>query len=148
MKKLAIFCVTYHSYKELKLYLTSIDKAASKVVESLSVDVFIADNTETDFRQIDYLDKFYYIKCFIFPFYKNMGYFGGIQQVMKSVDFSSYDYTTFQTIDTTEQTITIPLDGLISILLYNGDEELSRKGLFCVGRTSQQDSLLGKCGIK
>lgn len=101
MKKLAIFCVTYHSYKELKLYLTSIDKAASKVVESLSVDVFIADNTETDFRQIDYLDKFYYIKCLIFPFYKNMGYFGGIQQVMKSVDLSSYNFVALTNVDLT-----------------------------------------------
>ena len=51
--KIAIFCVTYNSYNELTNYLSSIDVASKMAVETISVDVFIADNTEKDYAVIN-----------------------------------------------------------------------------------------------
>lgn len=100
-RSLAIFCVTYNSYSELKTYLTSIDVAASKVSSSLSVDVFIVDNTEECIENVDYMNTFSFIKCVFFPFHKNLGYFGGIKKGMEGVDVKKYDFVALTNVDLT-----------------------------------------------
>ena len=44
MKKIIIVCVNYNSYKELSLYLESINNAMNNVTDSI-VHVAIADNS-------------------------------------------------------------------------------------------------------
>lgn len=101
ISKLAVFCITYNSYSELKTYLSSLDNAASKSTTTLMVDVFIVDNTEQDIESVDYLESFTNIKCTLFPFHKNLGYFGGAKEAMKCVDILKYDYVAITNVDLT-----------------------------------------------
>ena len=48
MKRIAIYCVTYHSDKERDLYLASVERAAKKAGDKVCVDTFIANNTDDD----------------------------------------------------------------------------------------------------
>lgn len=77
MKKIALFCVSYQSDKERDAYLTSVETAARKAVDKVTVDVFVANNTKDD----------------------NPGYFGAIQRLMDDVDVTSYDYTIISNVD-------------------------------------------------
>jgi GT2 family glycosyltransferase len=75
--KIAIFCVTYNSDKERDQYLTSIDRAAQKAGDEVSVDVFVANNTNDD----------------------NPGYFGAIKRLMQTHDPTAYDYSIISNVD-------------------------------------------------
>ena len=48
MKRIAIYCVTYHSDKERDRYLASVERAAKKAGDKVSVDTFVANNTDDD----------------------------------------------------------------------------------------------------
>ena len=61
MKRIAIYCVTYHSDKERDQYLASVERAAKKAGDKVCVDTFIANNTDDD----------------------NPGYFGAIRRLMQ-----------------------------------------------------------------
>lgn len=52
MKRLAIYCVTYHSYNELYRFLQSVEEAALRVSSSLTVDVYVADNTDSQIQPV------------------------------------------------------------------------------------------------
>ena len=45
MKEIAIFCVTYNSYKELSTFISSVDKASELVQGKANISIFIKDNT-------------------------------------------------------------------------------------------------------
>lgn len=98
MKKLAIFCVTYNSYKELDNYIQSIEDAAKYVKGEMIVEVFIADNTEKGCKEeIEYVCHNISVKSFLY--HKNLGYFGAIQQMMSEFDLTQYDYIAISNVD-------------------------------------------------
>lgn len=97
MKKFAIFCVTYNSYKELDNYIQSLEDAARPVKEEMAVDVFIADNTEINYKEIKYTCQNISVKSF--PYHKNLGYFGAIQRMMTEFDLTIYDYVAITNVD-------------------------------------------------
>lgn len=99
MKRIAIFCITYNSYNELRRYLISLDVAAGHAKSCFDVDVYVIDNTETDFEEIDYLTSFKNITCLLYPHHKNLGYFGGARSVMSTVDLSGYEYVAVTNVD-------------------------------------------------
>ena len=99
IKRLAIFCVTYNSYPELKTYLSSLDVAAAKSTTNLNVDVYIIDNTELNIESVDYLDSYANINCTLFPFHMNLGYLGGVKEGMKCVDINTYDFVAITNVD-------------------------------------------------
>ena len=45
MKKIAIYCVNYHSYDSLHDYLVSIDEAMQQAGDVVCLSVIVADNT-------------------------------------------------------------------------------------------------------
>lgn len=77
MKRIAIFCVSYNSDKELEQYQSSLVKAASKAADQVTLDIFVARNTQDD----------------------NPGYFGGIKREMDKVDVTVYDYCILSNVD-------------------------------------------------
>jgi len=77
MKRIAIFCVSYNSDKELEQYQSSLVKAASKAADQVTLDIFVARNTRDD----------------------NPGYFGGIKREMDKVDVTVYDYCILSNVD-------------------------------------------------
>ena len=79
MMKIAVFCVTYNSDKERDLYIASINHAAQKACDKVSVDIFVASNTKDD----------------------NPGYFGAIRRLMQDVDVMAYDYSIISNVDLT-----------------------------------------------
>jgi len=70
MKRIAIFCVSFNSDKELEQYQSSLEKAAAKAADKVTLDMFVARNTRDD----------------------NPGYFGVIKREMDKVDVGAYDY--------------------------------------------------------
>ena len=70
MKRIAIFCVSFNSDKELEQYQSSLKKAAAKAADKVTLDMFVARNTRDD----------------------NPGYFGVIKREMDKVDVGAYDY--------------------------------------------------------
>jgi GT2 family glycosyltransferase len=92
MKKIAIFCVSYHSDKERDTYLVSIETAAKKAENIVSVEVYVANNTQKD----------------------NPGYFGAIRRLMKQVDVTDYDYSIISNVD-----LTIPEDFFVKLANYD-----------------------------
>ena len=79
MKRIAIYCVSYNSDKERDHYLSSIQQAADKAADRVSVDVFVANNTQEN----------------------NPGYFGSVKQLMQDVDQTAYDYSIISNVDLT-----------------------------------------------
>lgn len=96
MKRIAIFCVSYHSDKERDAYLTSIEAAAKKAGEEVQVDTFVANNTEAD----------------------NPGYFGAVKKLMQDVDVAGYDYAIVSNVD-----LTLAEDFFINLAAYDCPED-------------------------
>lgn len=97
MKKIAIFCVNYGSYRELDCFLKSVDRAASCAAGSMLAEVFVADNTEVGVKDIN-VD----VSCVpvtLFPFRRNHGYMGAVQRMMQSVDVLAFDYVAVSNVD-------------------------------------------------
>lgn len=99
MKKIAIYCVTYNSYKELEAYITSIDLAAKAVKGRADVNILIADNTESEPQAIEYVTEYCTIKYF--PFHKNLGYFGAVSRMMTEETPLQYNYSIISNVDMT-----------------------------------------------
>lgn len=91
MKKIALFCVSYYSDRELAAYRLSIDRAKTKAGTLVSLDVFVARNTEEH----------------------NPGYFGAISQMMQQVDVGTYDYTIISNVD-----LTVEKDFFLKLAAY------------------------------
>lgn len=79
MKRIAVFCVTYNSDKELERYEASLRKAAEAAKGVAELDIFVARNTKED----------------------NPGYFGGVKRQMEQVDVEAYDYCIISNVDLT-----------------------------------------------
>ncbi|MBO5024728.1 MAG: glycosyltransferase [Bacteroidaceae bacterium] len=99
MKTFAIFCVTYNSYSDLRKYLASIDVAAANVKDVLQTDVFIVDNTDCDCEDLSDCLAYKNIKCQVFPYHENLGYFGGAQRALNEVEIGKYDYIAITNVD-------------------------------------------------
>lgn len=79
MKRIAVFCVTFNSDQELEHYKASLQKAAEKVGDEVTLDFFVSQNTRED----------------------NPGYFGGIRRAMLKTDVMAYDYAIISNVDLT-----------------------------------------------
>lgn len=77
MKRIALFCVSYESDKELVQYRQSLEKAIEKAKNLVCLDTFVAYNTQED----------------------NPGYFGAVKKLMDDVDITTYDYTIISNVD-------------------------------------------------
>ncbi|MDD7256974.1 MAG: glycosyltransferase [Prevotellaceae bacterium] len=105
MKKIAIFCVTYHSYRELALYLASIDKAVQYAGDKVEVEVFVADNTDKNIQPIEYQAQHFRLNAFVYG--RNKGYFGAIGDLMRTADLAVYDYHIISNVDLVMQEDTL-----------------------------------------
>lgn len=118
MKEIAIFCVNYNSYGELSNYIHSIEESVKHAQEgSLSVDLYIADNTEHDAKDIP--THYIYIRhTTVYPFHKNLGYFGAIKEMMGEAYLSTYDFVIISNVDMTLRPNT--LERLCSLTIEKG----------------------------
>lgn len=96
-KRIAIFCVAYHSYPELYHYLDTIGLAAKATDGKAEVDVFVADNSDRQSQEITYTPHHFHLR--VFPFYQNLGYFGAVRKMMEEVSPLSYDYIVISNVD-------------------------------------------------
>lgn len=97
MVNIAVFCITYNSYGELNTFLKSMDEAASLISKECRVKVFITDNTESDYQEIDC--RYENISVEVFPVHKNLGYFGGAKYAMDKVVLSEFQYIAISNVD-------------------------------------------------
>ena len=96
MKSVAIYCVNYQSYDSLIHFLSSVDKALEQAVETVSVSVFVADNTVPP-SAVDYKPHLFHIT--IIPTKRNLGYFGAVNEAMKQNPPQTYDYIIVSNVD-------------------------------------------------
>lgn len=97
-KKFLFLLVNFESYPQLMNYLSSIDRAAVRMPWA-RVEVWVADNTETDFREI-VLPTYASIEVYVCPYHRNTGYFGGASRLMKEVgDLAAYNYVVISNVD-------------------------------------------------
>lgn len=96
MKKIAIFCVIYNSYKEFHDYFKSIEEAA-KTAGDIGVDVYVADNTTENIQSINISSN--KVKIIVKQSKKNLGYFGAIRTLMAETDCNVYDYLIISNVD-------------------------------------------------
>ena len=75
MKKILVIAVTYHSDKELQMFLESVRCAAERVKDTMQVDVEVADNGQN-----------------------NKGYLGGAQEIYNQ-KAQGYDYVSISNVD-------------------------------------------------
>ena len=92
MKRIAVFCVTYNSDKELERYEASLRKAAEAAKGAIELDIFVARNTKED----------------------NPGYFGGVKRQMEQVDVETYDYCIISNVD-----LTVEEDFFVKLAAYD-----------------------------
>ena len=96
MKRIAVFCVTFNSDKELENYKASLLKAVEKAEGKVSLDIFVSQNTKED----------------------NPGYFGGIRRAMLQTDVTAYDYAIISNVD-----LTVEEDFLAKLAAYDCTED-------------------------
>ena len=92
MKRIAVFCVTYHSDRELEQYLTSLRRAQEYAGEKVGLDIFVGRNTDED----------------------NPGYFGAVRRLMTGVEVKNYDYVIVSNVD-----LTVEVDFLTKLADYD-----------------------------
>ena len=97
MKSVAIYCVCYNSYSELNGFLHSVDQAAEKVKDQLSVTVFVADNSEEVKEIVQPATGS--LKLVHFPTGHNAGYLGAVQECMKQYSPQEYDFVIISNVD-------------------------------------------------
>lgn len=134
MTKLALFCVTYNSYDELLSFLDSVS-CAVKYCRDIDVDVFVADNTESEVRNLDNICHDAPFSLKIFAYNKNFGYLGAASRMINSLDCSSYDFIAISNVDILlskdafSQLLKTPIDdntGWIAPALLSGVEKRDR----------------------
>ena len=92
MKRIAVFCVTYHSDRELEQYLTSLRRAQEYAGDKVGLDIFVGRNTDED----------------------NPGYFGAVRRLMTGVEVKNYDYVIVSNVD-----LTVEVDFLTKLADYD-----------------------------
>lgn len=96
-KHILIVSVNYNSYKELDVYLHSIEKAVSKTLINCEVDVYVADNSSR--KEVVDISSYCNFELNIIPL-KNLGYFGGAFHIINNlVDISVYNYVIISNVD-------------------------------------------------
>lgn len=96
MKRIAVYCVTFKSDVELEHYKASLQKAAEKASDEVSLDFFVSENTPED----------------------NPGYFGGIRRAMLKSDVKAYDYAIISNVD-----LTVEEDFFVKLAAYDCAED-------------------------
>lgn len=94
---IAIFCVNYHSYDALKNYIKSVSSSVKKAGGLVSVNMFIADNTEKNYLDIE--ENADSLSILAFPFHENLGYFGAIHKMMEQVNPKDFDFSIISNVD-------------------------------------------------
>lgn len=117
MIKIAVYCVTYFSYKELYNYLQSLENAIANVSD-ISLSVFVADNTTDEYQQIDF-SPFSHLNATQFPFHENLGYFGAISKMMIQTSPLEFQYVILSNVDVI---VTPDFFAKLMTHLYNEDE--------------------------
>jgi GT2 family glycosyltransferase len=132
MKKVAIYCVNYHSKNRLEHYLQSIDQAVRAADGDVVLDVIAIDNS-VPVEVIDYAPEAFALK--VVKTGENKGYFGAVREGMKHVDPIAYDYSIISNVDVVMeedffvQLITAPTDktlGWIAPQIYSDAEHRDR----------------------
>lgn len=98
VKNISIYCVTYNSYEALDLYYKSVKASAENCIEKFTIDFYVADNTEKDFKDIN-LEASPHIKTKVFAYHQNIGYFGAIRKMMLETNVGNYDYVILSNVD-------------------------------------------------
>lgn len=96
-KRIALYCVNYNSYDELHAFIHSVEKSVADIIGCKSLDIFIADNTEENYKEICLRNKFFSIHTF--PFHKNLGYFGAVKKMMDETNPESFDFIIISNVD-------------------------------------------------
>ena len=96
MKKIAIYCVNYHSYDSLRNYLVSIDEAMKQAVNVVSLSVIIADNT-TPAEHVNYTPQHFTLQ--VIETGDNRGYFGAVHYAMQQVCPQDYAFAIISNVD-------------------------------------------------
>lgn len=99
MKTVAIYCVNYQTYPELRSFLQSVNQASNEAFAVIRVDVFCADNTETEYQEITFSSE--HIRLKVFPFHQNKGYFGAVHDMMTQTSPNQYDFVIISNVDVT-----------------------------------------------
>lgn len=92
--RVLVVCVNYNSYKELAVYLGTIEEAASRS-ENVAIDVTIADNS-SNYADVD-ASKYRHIVVRQVKF-DNIGYLGAAQKVINE-SVKDYDYVVISNVD-------------------------------------------------
>jgi GT2 family glycosyltransferase len=120
--KIAFLCVNYNSYDELYNYLNSIDEAIMKIKNELVVEIMIADNTTDKYENID-TKKYTNVTIQSFPFHNNLGYLGGVSEIIKNIPkikFNEYAYVVISNVD-----ILLPYDFFEKLMNYDSTENIA-----------------------
>lgn len=96
MKRIAVFCVTFHSDQELESYKASLQRAVEAAKGEVELEIFVSQNTEGD----------------------NPGYFGGIKRAMQGVNVTAYDYAIISNVD-----LTVEEDFFVKLAAYDCTED-------------------------
>ena len=94
--KIAIYCVTYHTYQELDAYLSNIEENLQGCTQ-IELSVNVCDNTEGEILPINYQPKRFTIN--VFGVHRNLGYFGGIRYMMEKVNPEDFDISIISNVD-------------------------------------------------
>ena len=117
MKKIAIYCVNYKSYDTLSYYLRTLEHAASRSQVPLAVNVYVADNTDDDHQPI--VADSTTVSIQVFPFHKNLGYFGAIHKMMEQVSPLQFDYAIISNVD-----VLLDEDFFLRLTRYEAKDDL------------------------
>lgn len=120
MKRTAVFCVLFNTYDELYKYYDSICSAVGYAKGEISVDFFVADNTEHDTQEI-ILENAQNVRSRVFPFKKNVGYLRAVQKMMResNIEIRQYDYIAISNVD-----LVMQKDALLRLCEYNPEPKV------------------------
>jgi len=110
MKNIVFLCVNYNSYEELNNYLVSIDEAA-KCMPDCVVKVLVADTTTEDVQSVN--TDFSHVSIEVFASKQNLGYIGGIRQLISGLEAFQFDYVIVSNVD-----VIVPSDFFETLLAY------------------------------
>lgn len=96
MKKIAIYCVNYHSYDSLHDYLVSIDEAMQQAGDVVCLSVIVADNTAPA-EPVSYKPQHFSLQVVVTG--DNRGYFGAVRYAMQQVSPLDYDFAIISNVD-------------------------------------------------
>ena len=122
MKQIAIYCVNYKSYRPLHRFLDSIAAAVARVnrtdsnSEQAAIHVFLADNTEEHTEEISYRPSNFTLQ--IFPFHKNLGYFGAVGKMMSQESPDRYDFAIISNVD-----VSVSEDAIVQMLIAHTETD-------------------------